>query len=161
MSFVFWGLSVTCNKGFSMSFKVVSVALDFPSACEITLAFMVKIDSLQWRHNERNDISNHQPHDCLLNGLFRRRSTKTSKLRVTGLWEGNSSGTGEFPAHKASNAENVSICFYFLKSKTHISGFETFWYVDQLTPFFVNSTAQKWDKWRSWVTHVNRVPRVT
>ena len=34
---------------------------------------------------------------------------KTSKLRVTGLWEGNSPVTGEFPAQRASNAENVSI----------------------------------------------------
>ena len=38
-----------------------------------------------WRHNGRNDVSNHQPHDCLLNRLFGRRSKKTSKLRVTGL----------------------------------------------------------------------------
>ena len=39
----------------------------------------------------------------------RRRSKKTSKLRVTGLCEGNSPVTGEFPAQRASNAENVSI----------------------------------------------------
>ena len=45
----------------------------------------------------------------LLNRLFRRRSKKTSKLRVTGLCAGNSPGTGEFPAQMASNAENVSI----------------------------------------------------
>ena len=34
---------------------------------------------------------------------------KKSKPRVTGLCAGNSPGTGEFPAQKASNAENVSI----------------------------------------------------
>ena len=34
---------------------------------------------------------------------------KTSKLRVTGLCEGNSPVTGEFPAQRASNAENVSV----------------------------------------------------
>ena len=34
---------------------------------------------------------------------------KTSKLRVTGLCEGNSPVTGEFPAQKASNVENGSI----------------------------------------------------
>ena len=55
------------------------------------------------------NVSNHQPHDCLLNRLFRRRSKKTSKLRVTGLCAGNSPGTGEFPAQMASDAENVSI----------------------------------------------------
>ena len=46
--------------------------------------------TLQWRQNERASVSNHQPHDCLLNCLFRRRSKKTSKLRVTGLCAGNS-----------------------------------------------------------------------
>ena len=65
--------------------------------------------SLRWRHNGRDGVSNHQPHDCLLNRLFRRRSKKTSKLRVTGLCAGNSPVTGEFPALRASNAGNVSI----------------------------------------------------
>ena len=65
--------------------------------------------SLQWRHNGRDSVWNHQPYDCLLNRLFRRRSKKTSKLRVTGLCAGNWPGTGEFPAQMASNAENVSI----------------------------------------------------
>ena len=57
----------------------------------------------------RDGVSNHQPHNCLLNRLFRRISKKTSKLRVTGLCAGNSPVTGEFPAQRASNAENVSI----------------------------------------------------
>ena len=42
--------------------------------------------SLRLRHNERDCVSNHQPHDYLLNRLFRRRSKKTSKLIVTGVW---------------------------------------------------------------------------
>ena len=65
--------------------------------------------SLRWRHNDHAGVSNHQPHGCLLNRLFRRKSKKTSKLRVTGLCAGNSPGTGEFPAQMASYAENVSI----------------------------------------------------
>ena len=67
--------------------------------------------SLQWRQNGHDSVSNHQPHGCLLNRLFRRRSKKTSKLRVTGLCAGNSPGTSEFPAQMASkvNAENISI----------------------------------------------------
>ena len=64
--------------------------------------------ALQWRHNERDGVSNHQPHNCLLNCLFRHRWKKTSKLRVTGLYAGNSPVTGEFPAQRVSNAENVS-----------------------------------------------------
>ena len=66
------------------------------------------VSALQLRHKERDGVSNHQPHDCLLNRLFRRRSKKTSKLRVTGLCEGNALVICEFPAQKASNAENVS-----------------------------------------------------
>ena len=65
--------------------------------------------ALRWRHNDHAGVSNHQPHGCLLNRLFRRKSKKTSKLRVTGLCAGNSPGTGEFPAQMASYAENVSI----------------------------------------------------
>ena len=65
--------------------------------------------SLQWSHNGRDGVSNHQPQDCLLNCLFRCKSKKTSKLRVTGLCEGNSPVIGEFPAQRASNSENVSI----------------------------------------------------
>ena len=43
------------------------------------------------------------------NRLFRRRSKKTSKLRVTGLCAGNLPGTDEFPAQMTSNVEKVSI----------------------------------------------------
>ena len=62
----------------------------------------------QWRNNGLDSVSNHQPHGCLLNRLFRRRSKKTLKLRVTGLCA-NSLLTGEFPTQMASNTENVSI----------------------------------------------------
>ena len=65
--------------------------------------------TLQWRQNDHGGVSNHQPHGCLLNRLFRRRSKKTSKLRVTGFCAGNSPGTGEFPAQMTSYAEDVSI----------------------------------------------------
>ena len=65
--------------------------------------------ALQWRNNYHDVVSNYQPHGCSLNRFFRRRSKKTSKLRVTGLCAGNSPKTGEFPAQRASNAENVSI----------------------------------------------------
>ena len=70
---------------------------------------IVIMHSLQLRHNERHGVSNHQPHDCLLNRISRRLSKKASKLRVTGLYEGNSPVTGEFPTQRASNVSNVSI----------------------------------------------------
>ena len=72
--------------------------------------------TLDWHHNERDVISNHQPHDCLLNRLFRHKSKKTSKLCVTGLCKGNSPVTGEFPAQSASNAENLSIWWHHHES---------------------------------------------
>ena len=56
--------------------------------------------ALQWRHNGRGSVSNHQPHDCLLNRLFRRRSKKTSKLRVTGLCAGDSPVSPLNSSHK-------------------------------------------------------------
>ena len=62
-----------------------------------------------WRHNERDGLSSHRYLDCLLNRLFRCRSKTISKLRITGLCEGNSPVTDEFPAQRASNAEKISI----------------------------------------------------
>ena len=75
----------------------------------VTVSALVLVFTLQWRHNGHDSVSNHQPHDCLLNRLFRLRSKKTLKLRVTGLCAGKSSETCEFPAQMASNAENVSV----------------------------------------------------
>ena len=54
-------------------------------------------------------MASHQPHDCLLQRLIRRWSKKTTKPRITGLCAGNSPVTGEFPALRANNAENVAI----------------------------------------------------
>ena len=69
------------------------------------------LEPLQWRYNGRDGVSNHRRLGCLLNRLFRLKSRpkKTSKLCVTGLCEGNSPVTGEFPTQRASNADYVSI----------------------------------------------------
>ena len=52
---------------------------------------------LRWRHNGHDSVSNHQPRGCLLSRLFRRKSKKTSKLRVAGLCVGNSPGPVNIP----------------------------------------------------------------
>ena len=80
---------------------------------------------LQWRHNWRDGVSNHQPHDCLLNHLFMRRSKKTSKLRVTGLCAGNSPVTDEFPhkwpiTRKMFALDDVIIMCPYLPYKCHL-----------------------------------------
>ena len=74
---------------------------------------VVKMDFIHYNDViMRAMVPNHQPHDCLLNRLFRCRSKKTSKLRVTGLCAGNSPATGEFPAQKSSSTENGSIWWH-------------------------------------------------
>ena len=86
--------------------------------------------SLQWRHNGCDGVWNHQPYGCILNRLYRRRSKKTSKLRVTGLFAGNSPVTGEFPTQMASNAENGSIWWrhHMMTPPTFftVTGFESY-----------------------------------
>ena len=109
-----------CDLGITISDELDwSPHIDFiTSKASYTLSFLRRNlrsspqslgELLQWRHNDRDGVSNHQPHDCLLNHLFRLSWKKTSKLRITGLCEGNSLGTREFPAQRASNVENVSI----------------------------------------------------
>ena len=68
--------------------------------------------SLLWRHNGNDSVSNHQPYDCLLNRLFRRRSKKTSKLRVADLCVGNSPGPVNSP-HKWPVTRK---CFHLMTS---------------------------------------------
>ena len=80
-------------------------SLDISNGAQKCSIVYFKLYALQWHHNEHSGVSNSWPYDCLLNRLFRRRWHKTSKLRVTGLCEGDSPA----PAQRASNAENVSI----------------------------------------------------
>ena len=76
--------SLPVGKGMCHSYFGVSCGDGDKWGCRIRL-------SLHWRHNKRDGVSNHQPHDReLFNHLFRHRSRKTSKLCVTGLSEGNS-----------------------------------------------------------------------
>ena len=87
--------------------------------------------TLQWRHNDHDCVSNHQPRGCLRKRLFRHRSKKTSKLRVTGLCAGNSPGTGEFPAQMASNAANVSIWWrHHVSCHVLIPPRDIWWFID-------------------------------
>ena len=62
-------------------FHVYNFAPAFPKflycgrACQ-ALPHETKFSTLQWRHDGHDSVSNHQPHDCLLNCLFRHRSKK-------------------------------------------------------------------------------------
>ena len=98
-----------CNTFWSISFNSSGLGANHNIA-PVPVEQRIKwLPPLQWRQNERDGVLYHRRLYCLLNRLFRHRSKKASKLRVTGLWVGDLTGTGEFPAQKASNAENVSI----------------------------------------------------
>ena len=96
---------------------------------------------LRWRHNDHAGVSNHQPPGCLLNRLFRRKSKKTSKLRVTGLCAGNSPGTGEFSAQMASYAENVSIWWRHHAKDSLVLSIDNIF----LTVSFFSNTLDPWE----------------
>ena len=57
---------------------------------------------------------------------------KNIKLRVTGLCEGNSPVTGDFPAQKASNAENVSFDDVIM------------WWMKRDLNYLSNTSVEKW-----------------
>ena len=95
--------------------------------------------SLEWRHHGHDGVSNHQPYGCLLNRLFGCRSKRTSKLRVTGLCEGNSPLTGEFPAQRARNVENVSILWRHHVLNTHDRPHQWRVFSKYITPSCVNT----------------------
>ena len=97
----FWVILSILNKRNHTEFIVYDKFSIFSRTTVACLHYAVK--SLHWRHNEGDRVSNHQPHDCLLNRLFKRRS-KPSKFRVRGIHRWS-----VFPAQRASNAENVSI----------------------------------------------------
>ena len=100
--------TIKYNKAQTVS-KMYQLKMVIKVWIEPSLQFEVLLFTLQWHHNERVGISNHQSPDCLLNRLFRPRSKKASKLRITGLCAGNLPMTGELPAQRASNVEKGPI----------------------------------------------------
>ena len=109
-------------------FSVTSLALgqsyDCPSASEVTLDNMNKINQNQttkkhktaqtvcipllWRHDGHDGVSNHQSHDCLFNRLFRRWSKKTPKLHVTAFVRGPVNSPHKWPVTRK--------CFHLMTS---------------------------------------------
>ena len=75
-----------------------------------------KIVPLQWRHNEPDDVSNHQHQDCLRNRLIRRRSKKTSRLPVTGPLWGEFTGDRWIPRTKGRLGGK---CFHLMTSSLY------------------------------------------
>ena len=68
-----------------------------------------KQSTLQWRHNEDDGVSNHQPHDCLLNGLFKAQIKENIKAPRHWPFCRKFTGNRWITRTMANNAENVSI----------------------------------------------------
>ena len=64
-----------------------------PSGVEPAGRWWIHITALRWRHNERDGVSNHQPHDCWLNRLFRRPAS-LAFVPGTHRWSVNSPHKG-------------------------------------------------------------------
>ena len=109
--------------------------------------------ALHWRHNDHDDFSNHQPHCCLLNLLFRHRSKKTSKLRVTGLCVGNSPWPVNSP-HKWPVTRRMfpfdDVIMRFGINNMNAYGYESLWVTDN-----TNSC------WACWCWNLNILGRST
>ena len=96
-----WMLSVACRLKATRLLYAWTTQKQWVGHEVITTSMsqFIRHNTLHWRHNDYDGVSNHQPRGCLLNRLFRRRSKKTSKLCVTGLCVGNSPGPVNSP-HK-------------------------------------------------------------
>ena len=83
----------------------------FRDACQI-----LKQLSLQWCHNGRNSVSNHQLHGCLTNRLFRRRSKKSSKAPRHWPLCGEFTGDRWIPR---TNGQLRGKCFHLMTSSCY------------------------------------------
>ena len=122
---------------------------DFPaSSCMLRFCFtpwmstlLCWIKSLQWRHNERDDVSNHQPHNGLLNGLFtgpdqRKHQSPASLAFVRGIhrWPVNWPVT-----QKMFPFDVVIMVFHVFIQETPVAVGEFRYNLRMKTPFYVRN----------------------
>ena len=113
-----WRFPDLWNMACSMTVTRYMLRNMFIKSCYHSQVITVAIDDIVSHYNDviMSPMASQiiSLNDCLLS----RRSKKTSKLRVTGLCEGNSPVTGEFPTQRASNVGNVYIWW-----RHHVYGF--------------------------------------
>ena len=96
--------SIYCDQSLSLSRRAITPEHSLSFARHVVYWPLLGIlTSLQWRHNGRDGVSNHQPHDCLLNRSDQRRHQAPRHWPLCG----NSPMTDEFPAQMASNTEKM------------------------------------------------------
>ena len=82
-----------------------------PGVCPITRY------PLQWRHNERDGVSSHQPHDCLLNRLFKAQIKENIKAPRHWPLRGEFTGDRWIPRTKGQQRGK---CFHLMTSSCHV-----------------------------------------
>ena len=116
-------------------------------------------NALHWCYNDHDGVSNHQSHGCLLNRLFRRRSKKTSKLRVTGLCVGNSPGPVNSPHKGPVTRKMVSFDDVIMDNDSHFLITHRFGakviIVDMKSNNCGNSSIALWVSWRTIYVNLN------
>ena len=90
-----------------ISLEIILLTLSFRELPQFRSA------SLKWRHNEGNGVSNHQPHDCLLNRFFKAQIKENIKApRHLPLW-GDFTG-GRWIPHTKGQLRGK--CFHLMTS---------------------------------------------
>ena len=80
---------------------------------------------LQWRQNGRYSVSNHQPHDCVLNRLFRRRCS-ASLAFVRGIHRGPGTSPHKWPVMRKIFPfdDVIMITHWRIKLRFHMCGYD-------------------------------------
>ena len=119
-------------------------------------------NTLHWHHNGWDGISNHQPHDCLLNHLFRRKHQSSASLAfVQGIhqWPVNSLHKGpvtwkKFPFDDVIMKESWWV--YFMNSKSRLHLFTSLIIV-LYGIFFASSSLMMWPLEFIYTQHGNTI----
>ena len=100
--------------------------------------------SLQWRHNEHDGVSNHQPYYCLLNFIQTQIKENTKGPRHWPLW-------GEFTGDQwipRTNGQLRGICFHLMTSSC---GLGPWWVSDRANLYYeaawyCHKTGSPWER---------------
>ena len=85
--------------------------------------------SLHWRHNGRDCVSNHQPHDCLLKRLFRqwKYQSSASLALVWGIHRRPVNSPHKWPVTRKMFSFDYVIMFHWVCMRTAIIKITVIW----------------------------------
>ena len=122
----FW--SPCCPRGL--------ILLGMPAASTFPFRAWVRSDILKWRHNGRYSVSNHQPHDCVLNRLSdadqRKHQSSASLAFVRGIHRGLVNSPHKWPVTRKMFPFDDIIMTLFLSFRVY----PRYLYFEQYSRFF-------------------------